>query len=126
MKPRHFLRSEFLLFSLFFSCAVSLLVQGCGPRNDHGETSTDGEKYMGEWKDGEWDGKETLTFPHGVKYVGEFKNGVPNGHGTWTFPNGAKYVGGFKDSKFNGQATMTWPDGKKETRKFKDGKIVSQ
>jgi len=34
----------------------------------------------------------------GGKYVGEFRNGKYNGQGTITFPSGGIYVGGFKDN----------------------------
>jgi hypothetical protein len=52
----------------------------------------------------------TYTYANGNKYVGEFKDGKRNGQGTnflladnqW---KGDKYVGGFKDGKFHGQGT---------------------
>ncbi len=41
----------------------------------------------------------TMTWADGDKYVGEFKNGKRNGQGTYTFADGDKYVGEFKDDK---------------------------
>jgi len=38
-------------------------------------------------------------------YVGEWKNGKYNGQGTFTYPDGSKYVGEFKDGKSYGQGT---------------------
>ena len=38
-------------------------------------TWSNGNKYIGEWKDGKRTGQGTLTFPDGTKYVGEWKNG---------------------------------------------------
>ena len=38
-------------------------------------TYSNGEKYEGEWKDGEKNGQGTYTFPNGDKYVGEYKDG---------------------------------------------------
>ena len=48
----------------------------------------------------------TYTFASGSKYVGEFKDGKYNGQGTATFASGEKYVGEWKDGKFNGQGTL--------------------
>ena len=50
-------------------------------------------------------GQGTYTWATGEKYVGEFKDGNLNGQGTYTFPDGKKYVGEFKDGKRNGQGT---------------------
>ena len=57
---------------------------------------SDGEKYEGEYKDGEYDGQGTLTLLNGDMYEGEFKDGKYDGQGTWTYYNGDKYVGEWK------------------------------
>ncbi len=79
-------------------------------------------QYVGEFKDGQYNGQGTLTYANGDKYVGEFKYGKKNGQGTLTFASGAKYVGEYKDDKRNGQGTITWADGDKYVGEFKDGK----
>ena len=33
-------------------------------------------------------GQGTYTYPNGEKYVGEWKDGEQNGQGTYTYPNG--------------------------------------
>src|SRR4051794_18154253 len=68
----------------------------------------------------------THTFPNGEKYVGEFRDGKFNGQGTYTFPNGDKYAGEYKDGKSNGQGTYTFRDGKKYVGEYKDGKPNGQ
>jgi hypothetical protein len=109
-----------------------------------------GAKYVGQFKDGDYNGQGTLTISYGDKYVGQFNDGSYNGQGTRTFANGDKYVGQFKDGKFmSGQATKTdsfgnvyvgqWKDGKKNGKgtetlangdkfsgQFKDGQFVGQ
>ena len=55
----------------------------------------------------------THTFDNGDKYVGEVKNGKMHGQGTYTWPDGNKYVGEWQDSKRNGQGTYTWSNGDK-------------
>ena len=47
-------------------------------------TATDakGDKYVGEWKDGNKHGQGTYTYADGDKYVGELKDGKRHGRGT--------------------------------------------
>tara|TARA_B100000579_G_C22590186_1_gene737665 strand:- start:346 stop:702 length:357 start_codon:yes stop_codon:yes gene_type:complete len=61
-------------------------------------TITNGEKYLGEFKDGEYNGQGTLTIPNGTKYEGKWKDGNFNGQGKFTFSNGKSLVGLWKDS----------------------------
>ena len=41
-----------------------------------------GDKYVGEWKDGNKHGQGTYTYADGDKYVGELKDGKRHGRGT--------------------------------------------
>ena len=74
--------------------------------NCFGTYTADGDKYVGEFKDGKRSGQGTYTFASGEKYVGEYKDDKRNGRGTLTFGNGDKYVGAFKDGKPNGQGII--------------------
>lgn len=80
-----------------------------------------GEKYVGEVKDGQPNGHGTFTWPNGEKYVGEWKEGRRNGQGRFFWPDGAKYVGEFRNDKKQGQGTMTFANGRKYVGEFKDG-----
>jgi hypothetical protein len=84
-------------------------------------TWPDGGRYVGEYQDGQRNGKGTYTAPDGRRYVGEYRDGQPNGQGTYTWPDGKRYVGGFKDNRFNGQGTHTWPSGQKYVGYWRDG-----
>ena len=64
------------------------------------------------------------TFLSGEKYKGEFKDGEFHGQGTLTFSNGEKYIGEFKNSKFHGQGTKTFSDGSKKQGKWENGKFI--
>ena len=55
--------------------------------------------------------KGTFTFPDGEKYVGEVKDGKKHGRGTYTYANGDKYVGEFKDGNWNGKGTYIFENG---------------
>ena len=65
----------------------------------------------------------TFTFADGKGYVGDFKDGKYNGQGAFTFASGEKYIGEWKDNRHNGQGTLygsnglvinqgIWTDGK--------------
>jgi hypothetical protein len=66
-----------------------------------------------------------MRLTDGRKYVGEFRDGKYNGEGTYTWPSGDKYVGSFRDDKFHGQGTYTYADGSKRVGEWKDGKSKS-
>ena len=53
----------------------------------------------------------TYTWFYGDKYVGEFKDGNRTGQGTYTWADGNKYVGEFKNGKIEGQGTFTFASG---------------
>ena len=74
-------------------------------------TYPNGNKYVGEFKDGERHGQGTLSGTDGTKHVGGWKDGEPHGPGTYTWANGDKYVGGWKDGEPHGPGTFTGSDG---------------
>ena len=63
-------------------------------------TWADGDKYVGEYKDGNKSGQGTQTYYDGAKYQGEWKKGEKNGFGIYTFSDGSQWAGEFKDGKF--------------------------
>ena len=89
-------------------------------------TSTNGNKYVGEYKDDKRHGQGTATFANGNKYVGEWRDGNFNGQGTLTLADGDKYVGEFRDNKYHGQGTLTFADGTKYVGEHRDGSANGQ
>ena len=89
-------------------------------------TYTNGDKYVGEWKDRALYGQGTFTWASGSKYIGEYKNNKRHGQGTYIYANGDKYVGGYKDGKRHGLGTFTWADGAKYVGEHKDSKRHGQ
>jgi len=89
---------------------------------------TNGDKYVGEWKDDKQHGQGTYTFGpgefYGDVYVGEYKDGMYHGQGTYTFASGDKYVGEFKDNLWHGQGTYTFADGERWNGYFMNGDYI--
>ena len=78
-------------------------------------------KYVGELKDGVYHGQGTMIFLDGAKYVGELKDGLPNGQGTHTSPNGSEFAGEWKDDKPHGLGTRTFSNGSQYVGEWKNG-----
>ena len=95
------------------------------PQNGQGTyTFSNGDKYVGEFRDGKKNGQGTYIFSNGEKYVGEFRNDWRNGQGTYTFPNGDKYVGEWRDDKKNGQGTYTFNNGIIQEGAYENGLYI--
>lgn len=60
----------------------------------------DGSKYVGEFKDGKFNGKGTATYISGNKYVGEWKDGKRHGQGISYIWDGQIWEGIWKDDRF--------------------------
>ena len=83
-----------------------------------------GNKYIGGWKDGRWNGQGTFTTSNGSKYEGELKNGEKNGQGTHTYPDGSKFEGDYKDDwEWNG---TQYDKNGNITGKYVNGKWIKQ
>ena len=63
----------------------------------------DGNKYGGEWKDGERNGQGIIKYRVGEQWQGEWKDDEYYGQGSYTHSNGIKYVGEWKDGTFIGK-----------------------
>ena len=115
-----------LCLSLLFSCGDGKMEGNCVSgdcANGYGTyTLSNGEKYVGKWKDSMKSGQGAYTLPAvGEKYVGEWRSGKMHGYGTYTYPNGDKYVGRWIRDKENGQGTYTFGKGKFRGDKYVGG-----
>ena len=67
----------------------------------------------------------THTFSNGNKYVGEFRDDDYNGQGTFTFADGGGFTGEWKDDKPNGRGIETYADGSPAKEGvFENGKFI--
>jgi hypothetical protein len=139
---RKFLRAHALIIASVFvtTVAVAAFFASSGSSTEapcpQGTRATDsmncvgqvdflnGEKYVGEVREGQPNGQGTYTWANGAKYVGQWTNGQRNGRGMYLWPNGERYVGEFKNNKKHGQGTLIYANGRKYVGEFKDGNPV--
>ncbi|MEN6326298.1 MAG: hypothetical protein ABFD18_08840 [Syntrophomonas sp.] len=81
----------------------------------------DRSKYIGDKKNGMFDGQGTYSWDDGDNYTGKWQEDFIEGQGTYTWANGDEYEGEWKDNQFTGQGTYTWPSGSTYTGEWKDG-----
>ncbi|MCB0519315.1 MAG: caspase family protein [Lewinellaceae bacterium] len=65
------------------------------------------------------DGYGTFQFPNGDKYIGDFRQGRPNGRGILYFANGNKYLGDWQDNFRQGQGKFIFALGHEYEGQFK-------
>ncbi len=83
-----------------------------GRFNGHGRYAwTDGRVYEGDFLDDTISGKGTMTWPSGEVYEGDFANGKPVGKGKMTWPSGDRYEGDFVNGVMEGEGTYYAADG---------------
>lgn len=77
--------------------------------------------YYGEFENEVASGKGTsLTLTE--RYVGEFKNGLYDGQGVLYYENGQRYEGSFSEHKINGNGSFFFADGSHVNGTFKTNK----
>jgi hypothetical protein len=90
-------------------------------------TFESGEKYVGNFINGEYSGQGSYYYSSGDKYSGEFKNSKRDGQGTYTFSaDGRKYVGEWKDNKYDGYGTMYYSNGTKKEGSWKANEFITE
>jgi hypothetical protein len=80
----------------YCGAAVHGLPQGFGTHTETRSDMRNVRRYIGEWKDGAWEGWGTLWNFDGSRYEGHFERGVPHGEGTHWFCDGSWYEGAWQ------------------------------
>lgn len=68
--------------------------------------------YEGEFVNGQFQGEGMFKAAQGHRYEGTFANGQFNGQGTYRTAEGNTYTGGFLNNTFHGEGTYTYVDGR--------------
>lgn len=80
-----------------------------------------GDKYKGQWKNGNLHGQGTYYYHNGDKYVGNWIDNKREGYGVIYFADGHQYVGSWKDNMPNGNGIFTWNSGVKFIGTWQNG-----
>lgn len=84
-----------------------------------------GDRYVGQMKNGVPHGLGTYTWASGDRFVGEYRDGLPNGLGTYVWPNGDKLVGEYINGKSNGLGVYQWANGTIQGGIYVNGIMIS-
>jgi hypothetical protein len=110
---------------LCFGLSVSAQDSGCiygDCYNGYGKYEwSNGDFYIGNWKNGKQDGQGSYTFKNGGKYFGEYKDGARHGSGTYTWIDGEKYSGQWMSDKQHGEGTHYYTNGTTKAGIWKEG-----
>lgn len=91
----------------------------------HEVTTKNGEYYVGNFKNGLYQGKGLLTLTDGTTFEGNFEKG----HlikGTVFYGDGQSYSGSFKNNKWNGKGFLRKKDGSFYKGNFNNGEISGE
>lgn len=84
-----------------------------------------GNRYDGEYKDGDRNGCGIFDFSNGRRYIGQFKDDQFNGKGTWILETGERYIGEFKDNRCEGKGTFIFFNGSSKSGVWEKGKLLN-
>ncbi|MEM7793720.1 MAG: pentapeptide repeat-containing protein [Cyanobacteria bacterium P01_C01_bin.118] len=87
---------------------------------------TNGNRYDGDYRNGQRNGCGTFTFANGRRYVGEFRNDLFSGRGMWLLENGDRYIGDFEFNKCNGEGVFIFADGTSQSGIWQQGRLVDE
>ncbi|XP_023331834.1 phosphatidylinositol 4-phosphate 5-kinase 5 [Eurytemora carolleeae] len=109
---------------------------------------TEGDKYLGQWKQnlqqglgslysrtgvyvGEWikglqEGNGTALYNNGNKYTGQFSQGFKDGFGVFQVVNGDVYTGRFKKGMRDGEGIESFYNGEKYVGTYREDKQEGQ
>ena len=87
---------------------------------------TDGDRYVGEWRDYKYHGQGVYTTPDGGRYEGDWRWGQWHGQGVYTSPDGTRYEGEFSAGRRHGYGVRTSPGGEREAGMFYKDRFIGR
>ena len=84
-----------------------------------------GNRYDGEYKDGDRNGCGVFEFSNGRRYIGQFEADQFNGKGTWILETGERYIGDFKNNRCEGKGTFIFFNGSSKSGVWEKGKLLN-
>lgn len=117
----------FFILATLFATHTLYAQEGCTTgncKNGKGRyIYPNGDKYIGEFKDGQPDGRGVYHYKNGDVYNGLWLKSKRHGYGTFKWANGDTYIGEYVDHKKNGEGIYVFADGTEQKGIWKDGKF---
>ncbi len=85
-----------------------------------------GDRYEGDYFQGERHGNGTCWFINGDRYEGEYQCGKPHGKGTFYYRIGERYEGDFRQGKRHGKGKFYYLSGNRYEGDFQNNKANGQ
>ncbi len=125
---QHLNHSLFIfLFSMILGTNIVLAQDGCTTgdcKNGKGRyIYSNGDKYIGEFKNGLPDGRGVYHYKNGDIYNGLWLKSKRHGYGTFKWANGDTYIGEYENHKKNGEGTYVFANGTEQKGIWKEGKL---
>ena len=114
---------RFLTYT-FFDPPLTAVYRGWwvdGLMDGQGELQFAGNRYVGDFSEGDRSGLGMQVFQSGERYDGLWFHNMMHGMGTLLFPNGDKYTGTFKNNTFHGRGTINYANKSVFEGSFEDG-----
>jgi len=86
---------------------------------------SNGDIYIGDFSNGELEGKGKYEYSNKDIYIGDFSNDKLEGKGKYEYSNKDIYFGEFKNDFQDGYGILTWTNGDSYSGFFKKGKFES-
>ena len=109
-----------LIKSVYKNMPVYTLMQGIR-RGNNTFLFSNGNRYIGEYKDNQMHGRGEFYWTNGNIYKGDYKDGMRHGTGVLTFYNGSSYTGDWKNGYMEGIGVYTWTNGNSYNGEFVRG-----
>lgn len=117
----------YLTFFLIGAFSISSYAQ-CVKGNCYNGKGTyayaNGDKYSGQWKDGQMHGKGAYEFTNGDRYNGDFQSNTRQGNGIYIWANKNRYVGEWKLGKRDGMGVFYWSSSATYNGFWKEDQII--
>lgn len=82
-----------------------------------------GDKYAGEWNNGQREGQGAYYYKSGIRYTGNFRNNTLDGYGYCLWTDGSYYIGEWADGAINGQGAYHYANGTKDVGYWKNTRL---
>lgn len=87
-------------------------------------TSLRGDRYEGDWEQGEKHGNGRYVYPDGSSYSGSFEANKKHGFGIFTWEDGTEYRGHWNEGEPHGEGELVLTDGQRLEGQYENGIVV--